>query len=130
MMANRRVHQSKSTSEYYSDANKNFRFILDINRISPRTPVTQNDPLGALNEEENETITVEEKCDEPDRTNVVNNNNTVFTDQPVLFKGQRSATFDESIQLSKSLHRSETMPASSVTSSLAGLGSTFKFHFG
>lgn len=97
-------------------------------RISPRTLVTQNDPLGALNEED-EVINVEEKLDEPDR-NAVNNNNTVYSDQPVLFKGQRSATFDESIQLSKSMQRSETMPASSVTSSLAGLGSTFKFNFG
>lgn len=73
-------------------------------------------------------INVEKESTEPDRNAV--NNNTVYTDQPVLFKGQRSATFDESIQLSKSMQRSETMPASSATSSLAGLGSTFKFNFG
>lgn len=58
------------------------------------------------------------------------NNNTIYSDQPILFKGQRSATFDESTNLNKSMQRSETMPPSSVTSSLAGLGSTLKFNFG
>lgn len=63
-------------------------------------------------------------------TSTHNNNNIIYTDQPILFKGQRSATFDDSTQLNKSLHRSETMPASSLTSSLAGLGSSLKFNFG
>lgn len=63
----------------------------------------------------------------PDVQKMSLNNNTVYTDQPVLFKGQRSATFDESTHLNKSIHRSETMPASSVTSSLASLGSSLKF---
>lgn len=98
-------------------------------RISPRTPVTQNDPLGALNEEDDELIEIEKTPAQTDKV-IINNNNTVYTDQPILFKGQRSATFDESTHLSKSMHRSETMPASSITSSLAGLGSTLKFNFG
>lgn len=97
-------------------------------RISPRTPVTQNDPLGALNEDD-EVIQVQPNA-RIENQSVTNNNNTVYTDQPILFKGQRSATFDESIHLNKSLHRSETMPASSITSSLAGLGSSLKFSFG
>lgn len=57
-------------------------------------------------------------------------NNTMYSDKPILFKGQRSATFDESTQLNKNMHRSETMPGSSVASSLANLGSSFKLNFG
>lgn len=95
-------------------------------RISPRTPVTQNDPLGALNDEEDEIIEVQQSTEKLS----LQYNNTIYTDQPVLFKGQRSATFDDSTQLNKSMHRSETMPVSSVTSSLASLGSSLKFSFG
>lgn len=54
----------------------------------------------------------------------------MYSDKPILFKGQRSATFDESTQLNKNMHRSETMPGSSVASSLANLGSSFKLNFG
>lgn len=99
-----------------------------LRRLSPRTPVTQNDPLGALNEDDE----IIERMETPkiEKSKLSNNNNTVYTDQPILFKGQRSATFDESIHLNKSLHRSETMPASSLTSSLAGIGSSLKFSFG
>ena len=91
-----------------------------------------NDPLGALNEDNDEVIVVQEQTEINDKAPLNNNNinNSVYTDQPILFKGQRSATFDESISLNKSMHRSETMPASSVTSSLASLGSSLKFSFG
>lgn len=104
-------------------------FFFNPNRISPRTPVTQNDPLGALNEDD-EIIEIEQQKQQPIIDLAHNNNNIIYTDQPILFKGQRSATFDDSTQLNKSLHRSETMPASSLTSSLAGLGSSLKFSFG
>ncbi|XP_073833925.1 DENN domain-containing protein Crag isoform X2 [Musca autumnalis] len=103
-------------------------------KISPRTPVTQNDPLGALNEDEqqpsipNNTITTSTH-DQTSDMHSSYNNNTLYSDKPILFKGQRSATFDESTQLNK-MHRSETMPGSSVASSLANLGSSFKINFG
>ncbi|XP_059619595.1 DENN domain-containing protein Crag isoform X1 [Phlebotomus argentipes] len=102
-------------------------------KISPRTPVTQNDPLGALNDDDEEvcaTPQAKSAAGEEQRESACNNNNTMYTDQPILFKGHRSATFDESTQLGKSMHRSETMPAASVTSSLASLGSSLKFSFG
>lgn len=97
-------------------------------RVSPRTPVTQNDPLGALNEEEEELIKIEKTNAQTENTFLVKNN-TIYTDQPILFKGQRSATFDESTQLHKSMQRSKTMPASSVGSNFSGLGTSFKFNF-
>lgn len=86
----------------------------------------QNDPLGALNEDE-EVIT---NLPSPAENDVSINNNTMYTDQPILFMGQRSATFDESVHFNKSIHRSETMPAVTLTSSLAGIGSSLKFNFG
>lgn len=102
-------------------------------RISPRTPVTQNDPLGALNEEES-TPTAATQQIQPEMaasTNATHNSN-MYSDTPILFLGQRSATFDESTQIGKSMHRSETMPVASsgVTHSLANIGSSLKFTFG
>ncbi|KAL7744055.1 hypothetical protein ACLKA6_001279 [Drosophila palustris] len=101
-------------------------------KISPRTPVTQNDPLGALNEEE-ATPTQQQPEMQPEMgaaTAVLNSN--MYSDKPILFRGQRSATFDESTQIGKSMHRSETMPVASsgVTHSLANIGSSLKFTFG
>lgn len=103
-------------------------------RLSSRVPVTQNDPLGALNFN---TLEKENKCKEsnvteqtPDTVNSTIFKDNIFTDKPILFRGQRSATFDESIPFNSNMQRSETMPGSSVTSSLANLGSTLKFNFG
>ncbi|KAH8240501.1 hypothetical protein KR038_007994 [Drosophila bunnanda] len=103
-------------------------------KISPRTPVTQNDPLGALNEEESAatatgaTPAAEEQQEQQPRQV----DSSLYSDKPILFRGQRSATFDESTQIGKSMHRSETMPVASsgVTHSLANIGSSLKFTFG
>lgn len=97
--------------------------------MSPRTPVTQNDPLGALNEEEEELLKIEKTAVESKNSFLIKNN-TIYTDQPILFRGQRSATFDDSTQMYKSMQRSKTMPPTSVTSSLAGFGQSFKLSFG
>uniref|UniRef100_A0A182JSM0 UDENN domain-containing protein n=1 Tax=Anopheles christyi TaxID=43041 RepID=A0A182JSM0_9DIPT len=101
-------------------------------KISPRTLVTQDDPLGALNDNEVEVMEVQrDPVDETHDRNQISGKNTTYTDQPILFKGQRSATFDDSLQLSKSMQRSETMPmTSTVTSGFGSLGSTLKFNFG
>ncbi|KXJ75086.1 hypothetical protein RP20_CCG012333 [Aedes albopictus] len=109
-------------------------------KVSPRTLVTQDDPLGALNDDGNdELLAVQQSTEKLSLTsangtggqNGIHHNNTIYTDQPILFKGQRSATFDDSMQLNKSMHRSETMPVtSSVTSSFASIGSSLKFNFG
>nr|XP_036231974.1 DENN domain-containing protein Crag isoform X2 [Bactrocera oleae] len=100
-------------------------------KISPRTPVTQNDPLGALNEElQDQTTPTNTKEPACEQANAGANNSSMYTDKPILFKGQRSATFDESTHLSKSMQRSETMPGSSVASSLANFGSSIKFNIG
>ncbi|XP_049530518.1 DENN domain-containing protein Crag isoform X1 [Anopheles darlingi] len=109
-------------------------------KISPRTLVTQDDPLGALNDSDEHGVIQEGHAEPPEakgaseqsNTQQANsNNNTIYTDQPILFKGQRSATFDDSVQLNKSIQRSETMPATNaVASSFVTLGSTLKFNFG
>lgn len=54
----------------------------------------------------------------------------MFSDQPILFKGHRSATFDDATNLNKGIHRSETMPVQSITSSIVNIGSSLKFGFG
>ncbi|XP_052872002.1 DENN domain-containing protein Crag isoform X2 [Anopheles cruzii] len=108
-------------------------------KISPRTVVTQDDPLGALNDEvineagqpQPSAVAADTEC----LSRPLNSNDTIYTDQPILFKGQRSATFDDSLQLNKSMQRSETMPsttanASPASSGFASLGSTLKFNFG
>ncbi|XP_026462581.1 C-myc promoter-binding protein-like [Ctenocephalides felis] len=95
-------------------------------KTSPRTPVTSNDPLGALDR----PPTPEPAPVLPENVVLTQNNNELLSDTPQLFKGQRSATFDESLHLGKSLHRSETVPANSVTSSLASLGNSLKLSFG
>lgn len=97
-----------------------------IYRVAPRTPVIKNDPLGALNEKDEAKTsdkTINTHTKEEDET--IKIRSTIYSDQPILFKGQRSATFDESMSSSKSMHRSKTMP-----SSFAAIGSSFKFHFG
>ncbi|KAH8373254.1 hypothetical protein KR009_008873 [Drosophila setifemur] len=102
-------------------------------RISPRTPVTQNDPLGALNEEESASSATptQQAAQQPEQPHAQLDGN-IYSDKPILFRGQRSATFDESTQIGKSMHRSETMPVASsgVTHSLANIGSSLKFTFG
>ncbi|XP_055372585.1 DENN domain-containing protein Crag [Condylostylus longicornis] len=95
-------------------------------KMSPRTPVTQNDPLGALNDDIVQTKLVEGNKVEEKQINV---NHNLYSDTPVLFKGQRSATFDGGTFLNKGMHRSETMPTSRVTSSLSNFGSSLKFNF-
>ncbi|XP_017089180.2 DENN domain-containing protein Crag isoform X2 [Drosophila bipectinata] len=103
-------------------------------KISPRTPVTQNDPLGALNEEESGSSGTPTQQTQPavETSSHTQMDSSIYSDKPILFRGQRSATFDESTQIGKSMHRSETMPVASsgVTHSLANIGSSLKFTFG
>lgn len=54
-----------------------------------------------------------------------------LSDDPVLFRSsvQRSATFEGSPPAPNKIHRSETVPAATVASSLANLGSSIKLGF-
>uniref|UniRef100_A0A336K1N9 CSON010684 protein n=1 Tax=Culicoides sonorensis TaxID=179676 RepID=A0A336K1N9_CULSO len=103
-------------------------------KIPSRVIVTEDDPLGALNL--NGSMEHEDpKKSNSDQNHHTNNNNnindTIYTDTPILFKGHRSATFEDSMQLSKNMHRSDTLPnANTVTSSLANLGTSLKLNFG
>lgn len=109
-------------------------FKFTFHRVTSRILVTQDDPLGALNDLNVPETNSQTKKTDPGQKNLTNNNHindTIYTDTPILFKGHRSATFEDSMQLSKNMHRSETMPnANSVTSSLANLGTSLKLNFG
>lgn len=94
--------------------------------MSSREVVTENDPLGALEQPFPETYISQVQPDVIPTTEVIN-----LSDDPVLFKSSvhRSATFEGSPPAQSKLQRSETVPAATVTSSLASLGSTFKLGF-
>lgn len=94
--------------------------------MSSREIVTENDPLGALEQPFPEMNGSEVQPDVIPTKEVTN-----LTDDPVLFKSSvhRSATFEGSPPAQSKLQRSETVPAATVTSSLASLGSTFKLGF-
>ncbi|XP_017770333.1 PREDICTED: DENN domain-containing protein 4C isoform X2 [Nicrophorus vespilloides] len=98
-------------------------------KTSPRTVVTENDPLGALNDEEPTPPTI---TPPPESTATTPPSFAMPSDEPILFRNsvQRSATFEGSPPAQSKIHRSETVPAATVASSLASLGSSFKMNFG
>uniref|UniRef100_A0A182IYU6 UDENN domain-containing protein n=1 Tax=Anopheles atroparvus TaxID=41427 RepID=A0A182IYU6_ANOAO len=131
--------KAKRSLDFQEADNGSSQEELDIKMASAKgsptkTLVTQDDPLGALNHTANSGMVLPQPGGEISGKDISESNicsNHTYTDQPVLFKGQRSATFDDSTQLSKSIQRSETMPVSNaVTSGFASLGSTLKFNFG
>lgn len=91
-------------------------------RTSPRTLVTENDPLGALDQP------IEEIPSQPDLPPPISYSNPPPTDDPILFRNSvhRSATFEGSPPTQNKLHRSETVPAAMVTSGFASIGSSIK----
>lgn len=100
-------------------------------RVIPRTVVLENDPLGAfIDNEPDEIIQVQQnQTMTPEQLEKARITAAMFADQPILFKGHRSATFDDAANLNKGIHRSETMPMQSITSSIANIGSSLKFGF-
>lgn len=101
---------------------------LSPKRIPPRTLVTQNDPLGALNDDKDIRVP-SDKLTENAELGKTQKSNSMFSDQPILFRGQRSATFDEAISSSQSMQRSRTLPSTSTSANFAGIGTSFKFNF-
>ncbi|XP_069704600.1 DENN domain-containing protein Crag [Periplaneta americana] len=129
-------------------------------KTSPiRTPVTENDPLGALHMQETDEImkTIDSSGDQADSGSASLSSfvapglleNAEAPGGPVLFGGHnktrgvsRSATFghdgsqSECVEKGKSLQRSSTMPvdvpvstAAGVASGLGSIGSSFKLPF-
>ncbi|XP_060525748.1 DENN domain-containing protein Crag isoform X2 [Cylas formicarius] len=95
-------------------------------KSSPRELVTENDPLGALEQPPEEPRPIKSPSSPQPETN------HLITDDPVLlFRSSvhRSATFEGSPPAQSKLPRSETIPAATVASSLASLGSSFKISF-
>nr|CAH7749959.1 unnamed protein product [Callosobruchus chinensis] len=100
-------------------------------KVSPREVVTKDDPLGALeidNESLQVTVSPTSNIEIPPLASAVAD---TLTDEPRLFRSSvhRSATFEGSPPSQSKLHRSETVPAATVASSLASLGSSFKLGF-
>lgn len=95
-------------------------------KVSPREEITENDPLGAFIQPVEEIPPSKEIEAVP-----ITETNPVLTDEPILFRNSvhRSATFEGSPPSTNKLHRSETVPAATVASSLATLGSSFKISF-
>ncbi|XP_056633032.1 DENN domain-containing protein Crag isoform X2 [Diorhabda sublineata] len=91
-----------------------------------REVITENDPLGAF------TLPPEEiTVTQPSQTTESQIRNSNLSVEPVLFRSsvQRSATFEGSPPSQNKLHRSETVPAATVASSLASFGSSLKLGF-
>ena len=104
--------------------------LLSPTKISSRTVVTENDPLGALMDEQDEIIQVHQQQPQTqEQLEKMRIQSAMYSDTPILFKGHRSATFDEGCNLTKGMNRSETMPMASITSSFANIGSSLKFGF-
>lgn len=103
--------------------------MVNICRIS-RTVVTENDPLGALDLSNEETPQENINSPEESLTQFISQH-PIPTDEPILFRSsvQRSATFEGSPPAQNKIHRSETVPAATVASSLASLGSSIKINF-
>lgn len=100
-------------------------------KVSTRTVVTENDPLGALIDNEADEI-IQVQQTQPlteEQLEKARIHEAMFADQPILFKGHRSQTFENASNLNKGMHRSDTMPAQSLTSSFANIGSSLKFGF-
>lgn len=99
---------------------------MDVFRVSPRMLVTENDPLGAL--EQPVTCVTPPPENNPPAEPV---QTVILSDDPILFRSsvQRSATFEGSPPAQSKIHRSETVPAATVASSLASLGSSLKMGF-
>ncbi|KAL0870637.1 hypothetical protein ABMA27_005596 [Loxostege sticticalis] len=96
-------------------------------KLSPRTPVLSDDPLGALAEPpiEQHTTPTPQTPEEPTPPR------HEFSVSPKLFH-RRSNSFqdDPPGDHQGKLHRSETAPGGTVSSSLASLGNTLKISFG
>jgi hypothetical protein len=104
---------------------------FNLFRVSPRTVVTENDPLGALEDNETDEI-IQVQQSQPlteEQMEKARIHEAMFSEQPVLFKGIRSQTFENASNLNKGMHRSDTMPTQSLTSSFASIGSSLKFGF-
>lgn len=94
--------------------------------------MTENDPLGALIDNETDEI-IQVQQTQPmteEQMEKARIHEAMFADQPILFKGHRSATFENASNLNKGMHRSDTMPTQSITSSFASIGSSLKLGFG
>ncbi|KAM3965518.1 LOW QUALITY PROTEIN: DENN domain-containing protein Crag [Aphomia sociella] len=93
-------------------------------KVSPRTPVLSDDPLGALNLD-----ALPPEAPPPPKMNQPQITRHEYSVSPKLFH-RRSSFQDDPPEPQGKLHRSETAPGGTVSSSLATLGNTLKISFG
>ncbi|XP_047996202.1 DENN domain-containing protein Crag isoform X3 [Leguminivora glycinivorella] len=91
-------------------------------KLSPRTPVLADDPLGALRAPAPESPPPPQEQPAPPRHE--------YSVSPKLFHRRSNSFQDDAPTDHGKLHRSETVPAGTVSSSLASLGNTLKISFG
>ncbi|XP_045511840.1 DENN domain-containing protein Crag isoform X1 [Pieris brassicae] len=90
-------------------------------KLSPRTPVLSDDPLGALSQDE-PLMPPEPRIEEPPPPK------HELSVSPKLFHRRSNSFQDEPQETTGKLHRSETAPA--TVSSLVSLGNSLKISFG
>ncbi|XP_063367869.1 DENN domain-containing protein Crag [Cydia amplana] len=93
-------------------------------KLSPRTQVLADDPLGALRDP-----LPESPPPPPPRDNPAPPRHE-YSVSPKLFHRRSNSFQDDAPTDHGKLHRSETVPAGTVSSSLASLGNTLKISFG
>ncbi|XP_068622803.1 DENN domain-containing protein Crag [Battus philenor] len=104
-------------------------------KVSPRTPVLADDPLGALCQEEEtagQAATEAPPGGAPSSPPSPPRRRHELSASPKLFRRRAGSFADEDEQDTQpgKLHRSETAPAGTVSSSLVSLGNTLKISFG
>ncbi|XP_063627085.1 DENN domain-containing protein Crag isoform X1 [Cydia splendana] len=96
-------------------------------KLSPRTPVLADDPLGALRGAAPESPPPPPP---PPPRGVPAPPRHEYSVSPKLFHRRSNSFQDDAPTDHGKLHRSETVPAGTVSSSLASLGNTLKISFG
>ncbi|CRL08126.1 CLUMA_CG020952, isoform A [Clunio marinus] len=128
---NNNNEKSKTSKEEKSEKNEKSIPQPPNAKILSRTVVLENDPLGALlDTDQDETVDIKKSTPmTSEQIEKARIQKAMYSDQPILFKGHRSATFENASNLNKGIHRSETMPTQSFTSSISNFGSSLKFGF-
>ncbi|XP_075979850.1 DENN domain-containing protein Crag isoform X3 [Anticarsia gemmatalis] len=113
--------EAEETNTEQQDANK-----ASPLKVSARTPVLSDDPLGALSQPEPCEVPAPRAA--PDDEPVLPKHELSVS--PKLFHRRSNSFQDEPPDHTGKLHRSETAPAGTVSSSLVSLGNTLKISFG
>lgn len=98
-----------------------------------RSLLTEDDPLGALNKEVEIQASSDEAKSSKTADRSYNFKNDFLSDQPILFRWRKSATFEDANSLNLNKAKANTIPSTnSISSSISNISSSvaaFKFNF-